>query len=780
MICFHPVPLFSFIIPTRGNPDSLLRLCDCIRACTRRLDELEIVLVIDTDDQATRQLELPALNIRKVEGPPGRNMAALITAGYRAATGQYLMLLNDDVVLRTPSWDDRVTEVFRSFPDDIVLVHVNDTIFRETLCTFPCLPRTYCELVGGICADGYLRYRIDDHIHNVFDLLSAIGYHRRIYLPDVVFEHLNLTPTKDGYGYVVDPEIHAVDSQRFRALLPDRRRFVLAAAERIDRQALTQNRTVWEAKLEAASDCEAIRHATYPRWCFANQSVSVNARVTVAVTSADPCVDNSRLCIERIKKHTSDYDLVIVDTHRPNALHRGGERNRLLEYCRTDYVVLMDDDVLVEQGWLEGLTRALEPPVGVVTPVHKDRTGSLSYAGITLQPRDPGGSAHLLTIGEQPRHIQTLSGAIMLIDMRRCGHVRMEEACSGHFTDIDYGLRIWEQGFEVVCTPWTQVTHIRCGEIAPDTCRLDTHRIEALRRGVWSEVPEFVEMARLQAERDIRLAAAAAAVGAAAAAVPDPLPVVEPFVEAIFEDLPRLEPLSLDPLAPGFGAAMKRLTRSLPYLYSLRPRIVIRRGANLFDPAWYRTAYPDVAAHGANPFLHFLTAGAFEGRDPHPLFDTAFYLNTYPDVAAARVNPLGHYLTRGAAEGRQPHSLFDSVFYLNRYPDVRVSGLNPLVHYVLYGAAEGRQPHPWFQPNYYLDHCGNRGQAAANPLLHFLQADPRQCTDPHPQFDCQYYLRRNPGVAATGMNPLVHYVLFGARAGRWPNASHGLELTHQS
>ena len=40
--------------------------------------------------------------------------------------------------------------------------------------------------------------------------------------------------------------------------------------------------------------------------------------------------------------------------------------------------------------------------------------------------------------------------------------------------------------------------------------------------------------------------------------------------------------------------------------------------------------------------------------------------------------------------------------------------------------------------------------------------------------------RRTPGGAAAGMNPLVHYVLFGARAGRWPNASHGLELTHQS
>ncbi len=114
----------------------------------------------------------------------------------------------------------------------------------------------------------------------------------------------------------------------------------------------------------------------------------------------------------------------------------------------------------------------------------------------------------------------------------------------------------------------------------------------------------------------------------------------------------------------------------------------------LFDVAYYRGhGIQDVAAAGVNPLLHFITVGAFEGRNPHPLFDTTFYLRKYRDVATSRVNPLGHYLKHGAAEGRQPHPLFDPVFYLERYPDVRNAGTKPLVHYCLYGAAEGRQPH---------------------------------------------------------------------------------------
>jgi glycosyltransferase involved in cell wall biosynthesis len=830
-------PTFSFIIPTRGKPEPLRRLCESIRAYTRRLDELEIVLVIDDDDQATCQFEFPGLSIRKVEGPPHRSMSALNTAGYNASTGRYVALLNDDVILRTPSWDDQVIDVYRGYPDGIVLVHVNDAIFRETLCTFPFLTRAFCELAGGICPDGYLRYYIDNHIHNVFDLLAALGHHRRIFMADVVFEHLNLTPTKQGYEYVVEPGVHATDSRRFVELSPERKRLVLTAAELIDCHVHSRNRRVWADKLEPLNDTEAIRYATQPRLRSPGRSICANSSVTVAVLSADLRSADAQRCIERIKTHTADYDLVIVGNNRSSGQDRARERNRLLEFCRTDYLVLMDDDVLVEKGWLEGLTRALGPQVGVVTPVHKDLGGSLSYAGIVLQPDDSGDSSPALNIGQQPQRIQTLSGAVILIDMHRCGHVRMDEVSSGHFVDIDYGLRIWEEGCSVVCTPWTQVVHAGWGAAPRESGQsaalieaqrerwrsswVETRRIEALRQGVWRDLPEFVEIARLKAEIDSLLVApdslsnddflsrfqcmiedlhaqpalkTYAAVKARAAfqdgtapaddprvcawavlleeiapppvAVPDPLPPAE----QIFSDRPSLEPLSLDPIAPGLGAALKRLGRTLPHLYSLRPRILINRGANLFDPDYYRTSYPDIAAQSVHPFLHFLTSGAYEGRNPHPLFDTLFYLRTYPDVAAAGVNPLGHFLKQGAAERRRPHPLFDSAFYLDRYSDVRKSGMNPLVHYVLYGAAEGRQPSAWFQPDYYLDHCGERQQAAGNPLLHFLLADPQQRGDPHPHFNCEYYLRQNPGVGTTGMNPLVHYLLFGARAGRRPSA----------
>jgi hypothetical protein len=162
-------------------------------------------------------------------------MGALNQAGYQAARGDFLMLLNDDVVARTPRWDAKVVVRLRRFPDGIVLVHVNDTLMGHNLCTFPILSRTFCELAGGICPAAYVRYRIDDHIEDVFNLLDRLGHKRTIYLPDVIFEHRNAVVRPDTPPeYHSLPEILALDAPCFTALFPDRKRLAIWLVEHIE------------------------------------------------------------------------------------------------------------------------------------------------------------------------------------------------------------------------------------------------------------------------------------------------------------------------------------------------------------------------------------------------------------------------------------------------------------------------------------------------------------------------------------------------------------------
>ena len=76
------------------------------------------------------------------------------------------------------------------------------------------------------------------------------------------------------------------------------------------------------------------------------------------------------------------------------------------------------------------------------------------------------------------------------------------------------------------------------------------------------------------------------------------------------------------------------------------------RQSGLFDRTWYSTTYPDVPERRA--LCHFLLTGGHEGRNPGPGFDSAFYLASYPDVAAAGVIPALHFAQHGRREGRLP------------------------------------------------------------------------------------------------------------------------------
>lgn len=93
--------------------------------------------------------------------------------------------------------------------------------------------------------------------------------------------------------------------------------------------------------------------------------------------------------------------------------------------------------------------------------------------------------------------------------------------------------------------------------------------------------------------------------------------------------------------------------KAIRHLKGIRHARIIR-SSGVFDPEWYLSSNPDVAASGINPIRHYLNSGASEGRNPSPLFDTGFYLEQNPDVAASGVNPLLHYVISGRSEGRKP------------------------------------------------------------------------------------------------------------------------------
>ena len=104
-----------------------------------------------------------------------------------------------------------------------------------------------------------------------------------------------------------------------------------------------------------------------------------------------------------------------------------------------------------------------------------------------------------------------------------------------------------------------------------------------------------------------------------------------------------------------------------------------RRPCAYFDPAFYANRYGLPSTDGALAnFLQHRKRG--EWRDPVELFDTQFYLAHNQDVAASGGDPFLHYLSTGHREARNPSPGFSTVEYCSQHlqgrPDV-----NPLLHH---------------------------------------------------------------------------------------------------
>ncbi|WP_082733360.1 glycosyltransferase [Sphingobium sp. CCH11-B1] len=71
-------------------------------------------------------------------------------------------------------------------------------------------------------------------------------------------------------------------------------------------------------------------------------------------------------------------------------------------------------------------------------------------------------------------------------------------------------------------------------------------------------------------------------------------------------------------------------------------------------------------------------------------FDEAYYIDEYPEVRISGMDPFLHYMTLGWLERRNPSSNFSTNFYLSLYTDIAASGMNPFVHWALHGKQELR------------------------------------------------------------------------------------------
>lgn len=184
------VDRISLLLPTRGRYHVASRFLQSVVDTTARPADVEVVIYIDEDDVQSHELDHPALTIEKIIGPR-ITMGSYNTACLERAKGDIIILVNDDVVIQTKGWDERIRSSAQAFSDDVYLAYANDLFKKKSLCAFPVLSRKVCDLLIDPYPAVYKGAFIDTHLLDIFRRLKYAGFDRLCYLEDVVFEHFH-------------------------------------------------------------------------------------------------------------------------------------------------------------------------------------------------------------------------------------------------------------------------------------------------------------------------------------------------------------------------------------------------------------------------------------------------------------------------------------------------------------------------------------------------------------------------------------------------------------
>ena len=183
------MPIISLLLPTRGRPAFVERLFQSIVETAADSSRIEVVLYVDDDDVGSQQLDSSVLRVIRIVGPR-MSMGGYNSACLARASGDIIMLVNDDMFMRTKGWDQRLVELHQGFPDGVYLAYGDDLFKKRSLCTFPIVSRRVCELLVAPYPVEYRGAFIDVHLFDIFKRLEHAGFDRLCYLDEVVFEHL--------------------------------------------------------------------------------------------------------------------------------------------------------------------------------------------------------------------------------------------------------------------------------------------------------------------------------------------------------------------------------------------------------------------------------------------------------------------------------------------------------------------------------------------------------------------------------------------------------------
>lgn len=186
--------IISLLCPTRGRPDRVCVMIESVIETTEKLENVEILFYIDSDDDKKGDYIVSINNLlNKYNNPFKRVLPHIgepmsISKSWNIIAekceGDILVMANDDEVWITKGWDRRLNEEADKFPDDIYCIHFDDGNLHGEGCPFPMVSRKWYETLGYFTPGIFNFAANDSFIYYIAKYIERIHY-----VPDVLVEH---------------------------------------------------------------------------------------------------------------------------------------------------------------------------------------------------------------------------------------------------------------------------------------------------------------------------------------------------------------------------------------------------------------------------------------------------------------------------------------------------------------------------------------------------------------------------------------------------------------
>ena len=212
--------LASFLLPTRGNPNDLLKNLKSLIIKSSENEDWEVLIAMDDDDEESISIISQIDELFKPHDFCNYVVMIMERQGYanlqnyynklaNISHGELLVLWNDDVVMNSPNWDYLLRNDILRWPDRMCFfpIETNQFSWMEGKFTpmsgFPIVRREWLKILGHYTQD----FRNDTYIWN-----AALGYWEPC---RVCITHNNVENIENQNGWKIGSAKKPMDGDEF-------------------------------------------------------------------------------------------------------------------------------------------------------------------------------------------------------------------------------------------------------------------------------------------------------------------------------------------------------------------------------------------------------------------------------------------------------------------------------------------------------------------------------------------------------------------------------------